>query len=197
MTGDPVPEALHYAYRPSLLGAGYEFVLGAHGLDWTAGARSGHVPYRSIRCIRMSYRPMSMQSHRFITELWADDAPRLQIVSTSWKSVVEQERLDAAYARFVTALHRCVADAGAAVVYRRGRDPLVYWPGLAAFVLVAFALVALVMRALQTQALGAAALIALFLLLFVWQGGSFFRRNRPGRYSPDALPPELLPRNVP
>jgi hypothetical protein len=27
-----------------------------------------------------------------------------------------------------------------------------------------------------------------------WQGGNFFRRNRPGFYSPEALPAELLPK---
>ena len=33
-----------------------------------------------------------------------------------------------------------------------------------------------------------------FLALFAWQLGTFFRRNRPGTYGPDALPPEVLPR---
>ena len=35
--------------------------------------------------------------------------------------------------------------------------------------------------------------IAAFLALFLWQGGNFFRRNRPGLYRPDAPPEELLP----
>ena len=195
MTRDPVPEVLHYTYRPSLLGAGCEFALGAQGLEWTVGAKSGRVPYRSVRALRMSYRPMSMQSHRFVTEVWADGAPRLRIVSTSWKSLVEQERLDAAYSSFVAALHRRVAAAGGAVVCRQGRAPLIYWPGLAAFVLIALGLALLVIRALQAHATGAAALIALFLALFVWQGAHFFRRNRPGDYPPDRPPPELLPRS--
>ena len=48
-------------------------------------------------------------------------------------------------------------------------------------------------RALEAKAWGGAALIGLFLLLFVWQGGKFFRRNRPGDYRPDALPPDVSP----
>jgi hypothetical protein len=27
----------------------------------------------------------------------------------------------------------------------------------------------------------------------VWQSGTYFLRNRPGRYRPDALPKELVP----
>jgi hypothetical protein len=52
----------------------------------------------------------------------------------------------------------------------------------------------LVMRALQVNAKGGAAFIGGFLALFLWQGGNFFRRNRPGRYSPEALPADLLPK---
>jgi hypothetical protein len=31
-------------------------------------------------------------------------------------------------------------------------------------------------------------------VLFLWQSGNFFRRNRPGLYRPEALPAELLPK---
>ena len=49
-------------------------------------------------------------------------------------------------------------------------------------------------RALQTHSIGVAAFIAAFMALFLWQGGNFFRRNKPGSYRPDALPPELMPK---
>ena len=70
---------------------------------------------------------------------------------------------------------------------------MLYWPGLIAFVVMAVTLAVLVVRALQMHAPLAAVLIGIFLALFVWQAGSFFRRNRPGVYRPDAPPPELLP----
>lgn len=186
-------DQLTYAYRPTLLGAGWEFTLGTHGLDWTRGARAGHVPYTAIRRIRISFRPTSMQTHRFVTEVVADEAPYLRIVSTSWKSLVEQERLDQAYSAFVRELHRRVAGRNGSAIYERGRSPLLYWPGLVCCALVATGLALLVVRALEAHAVLAALLIALFLALFVWQGGQFFRRNRPGGYSPEAVPPELLP----
>jgi hypothetical protein len=29
--------------------------------------------------------------------------------------------------------------------------------------------------------------------LLVWQSGTYFKRNRPGRYRPDAVPNDLVP----
>jgi hypothetical protein len=49
-------------------------------------------------------------------------------------------------------------------------------------------------RALQADSKGGAAFIGGFLVLFLWQGGNFFRRNRPGLYRPEALPAELMPK---
>jgi hypothetical protein len=91
---------LAYAYRPSLLGAPMEFRLTGDAIAWSSGQRSGDVLLRNVRLVRMSFKPATMQPHRFVTELWADGAPRLEIVSSSWKSLTEQERLDARYTAF-------------------------------------------------------------------------------------------------
>jgi hypothetical protein len=187
-------EGAAYSYRPSLLGAGWTFKLTPNGIDWSAGARSGHVPFDKVRRLRMSYVPMSMQSHRFVTELWAADGTKLRIVSTSWKSMVEQVRQDAAYATFVEELHRRLAQAGAPVRCEQGRAVWLYWPGVAIFAAVALGLAVLIVRALQADAVAGALFIAAFLALFLWQAGSFFRRNRPGLYRPDAPPRELMPK---
>jgi hypothetical protein len=163
-------------------------------LHWTAGNRVGRVPLRNVRLVRMSFKPATMQPHRFVTELWAEGAPRLVIVSTSWKSMVEQERLDAQYVAFVRELHRRIARAAAPARFVQGKHPLQFWPGLALFIGVGLMLAVLVPRALQARSIGGAVFIAAFLALFLWQGGNFFRRNKPGQYRPDALPPELLPK---
>ncbi len=192
--GTYAPRVPTYSYRPSLLGAGWTFRLTGTGIAWEVGSKSGHVPYRSVRRVRLTYKPASMQTHRFTTEIWAEGAPRLQLVSSSWKSMVEQERLDGPYAAFVRELHRHLAAAEVPADYVRGRHPLSYWPGLALFVVVALALAATMVRALEAHSVGAAAVIAGFLVLFGWQGVSFFRRNWPGRYTPHTLPAELLPK---
>ena len=183
-----------YTYRPSLLGAPWEFKLTDDGIDWTTGNRSGHVAFRAIRRVRMSYRPANMQSHRFVTEIWADGAPKLQIVSSSWKSMVEQERLDGAYSAFVADLHRRIAAAGAPVRFEQGSGAIKYWSGVAVVAALTVGLGVLIVRALQADATGGAVFIAVFMALFLWQGGDFLRRNRPGVYRPDALPPALMPK---
>jgi hypothetical protein len=197
MSGERANEAAEgaaYTYRPSVLGAAWEFKLGGEGIDWAAGRKAGHIPFRNVRRLRMSYRPASMQSHRFMTELWAEDATRIVIVSTSWKSMVEQERRDKPYADFVTELHRRIALAAPPARFDQGSHPLLYWPGLIAFACISLGLALLIVRALQVDAKGGAAMIAGFLVLFLWQGGNFFRRNRPRLYRPEALPAELMPK---
>jgi len=191
---DAATEAsLSYSYRPSLLGAGWTFTLTPDGLAWSAGIRSGLTRYDRIQRMRMAYRPMSMQTTRYMTEIWAAGEPPLRIVSTTWKSMLEQQRLDAEYARFVTALHARVAAAAAPVMCERGRPALIYWPGLVVFVGVSLAIAALIVRALQAHAMVPAIFIGLFFGLFVWHGGTFFSRNRPGRYDVAEPPRDLLP----
>jgi hypothetical protein len=197
MSADPAGkdgEVISYAYRPSLLGAPWEFQLTGDGIEWSVGRRSGRVAFRDVRRLRMSFRPGNMQSQRFLTEVWAEGAPKLAIVSSSWKSMVEQERLDKPYSAFIAELHRRIARAGTPVQFECGSNSLLYWPGLAVFAAMAIALAVLVVRALQADSKGGAAMIVAFLLLVLWQAGNFFRRNRPGSYRPDALPPEVMPK---
>ncbi|KQZ00229.1 hypothetical protein ASD45_04685 [Pseudolabrys sp. Root1462] len=187
---EPVPE---YTYRPSLLGAPFTFRLTADGLAYQAGRRKGTVPYRDIRRVRLSFKPASMQSRRLVTEIWADGTPKLQVVSSTWKSMMEQVRQDRDYSAFLTELHRRIAAAGTGTRFERGSVPLLYWPGLVLFVAVGLSLAALVVRGLQSGTIAGAAFVAAFLALFLWQGGNFLRFNRPGVYQPDDLPRDLVP----
>jgi hypothetical protein len=135
-----------------------------------------------------------MQSHRFVTELWADGSPKLLISSSSWKSMMEQERLDGAYSSFVRELHRRIARANGSTKFERGTNQLTYWLGVLVFSGAAVGLAALIVRALQAGATTSAAIVGAFLVFYLWQAGNFFRRNRPGTYRPDALPADVMPR---
>ncbi|HEY6862212.1 MAG TPA: hypothetical protein VI358_20810 [Pseudolabrys sp.] len=196
MTESPLDAAgkvVTYAYRPSVMGAVREFKLSDDGIDWAAGVRSGHIPYRNVRLLRMSYRPTSIQSQRFMTELWAEGAPKLTINSSSWKSMVEQERLDQSYSAFVRELHLHISNVAPSARFKQGSRPLIYWPSVVVFVAIALGLAGLIARALQIGAFGGAAFVGAFLALFLWQVGNFLRRNRPGEYRPGALPKEVIP----
>ena len=188
-TSDPA-----YSYRPSLLGAAYAFRLASDALEWQVGSRSGRIPYTSIRRVRLSFRPVPMQSYRFLAEIWSDGMPKLQLASTSARTMMEIARQDVQYSDFITELHRRIAAAGGDAAFESGKHPIVYWVGFVVFAAISLGLAALAVRGLQAQSLAGAAFVAGFLALFLWQVGSFFRRNRPRRYTADAPPADLLPR---
>jgi hypothetical protein len=183
-----------YSFRPSTFGAPRNFRLLDQAITWEIGRRSGTMAFDRIDRVRLSYRPATLQTHRFVTEIWSVGTPRLDIASSSWKSMVEQVDQGDAYRAFVVELHKRLAAAGPRTQFATGMNPLIYWPGLALFIAAAIGFAGLTVRALQSDAGVAALLIAAFLLLFLWQAGNIFYRNRPGSYRPDALPPALLPR---
>jgi len=182
-----------YTYKPSLMGAAWEFRLGPDALEWHVGRHQGRVPYGRIARVRLSYRPVTMQTRRFVAEIWPAGGPKLTIASTTWRSMVEQTAQDQAYGAFIRALHLRIAGAGTQASFETGLPPVLYWPGLVVFAGAALALAALTVRALQIGELAGAAFVGGFFALFVWQSGNYFRRNRPRRYRADELPRDLVP----
>ena len=183
-----------YAFKPSLIGAMAEFTLKADAMDWHIGRRSGRLRYDRVLAVRLSYRPVTMQSHRFVTEIWSHDNPKIQIVSVSWRSIMEQERLDKAYSAFVTELHRRVAAANTTARFSTGLPAATYWVGIVIFGAVLIATAALFVRAMGSVQWAATAVVGIFFLVFAYQLGNYFYRNRPGRYRADAIPTDVLPR---
>lgn len=191
---DPaLDDDVSYEYRASLIGAPWQFRVAPEALHWSMGRHSGQVPYDAIRRVRLSFRPVSMQSYRFLAEIWPKEGPKLTIASSTWQSIAGQERQDQAYSAFIGALHKRIAAAGGQGDFIAGSPVLLYWLGLVIFVGAALALAGLILRALELETFAGAAMVGAFLALFLWQLGNFFRRNRPGRYRPDAPPAVLLP----
>lgn len=195
MTAEPGhPPDLSYAFKPSLVGAWCEFTLKPDGLHWQVGSRSGRIRYERIRAVRLSYRPVTMQSRRFVTEIWSTDTPKTQIISVSWRSVMEQQTQDASYAAFITELHRRLAASGTQAQFTTGLPAFSYWLGVGVFGVVMITLAVMIVRALRLEQWGASAIVAAVFAVFGYQIGNYFRRNRPGRYRPDAIPAEVLPK---
>lgn len=187
-------EDFTYTYRPSALGASRVFRLESDAIIWDSGRHSGRVAFSDIRRVRMSYRPAGTQNHRFVTEIWSPGAPKLMIASTSTRNVVEQERLDTPYVRFVTELHHRIGNVTTGeTIFQSGIAPLIYWLGIALYIAAGISLAGLFVRSLQAGIWSAAAIIGVFFAVFLWNA-NYFRRNYPGRYRPDALLPDLLPR---
>ena len=198
MMNDPPDEATtRYAYKASLVGAAHQFELTGAGLGWRIGGKSGLWPYAAISGIRLSYRPVSMQSRRFRADL--DGAGlqrglgRIVLLSTSWQTSVLMAPQDRDYRAFVVALHRRMAEVGSNAVLTGGLKPRVYLAALVLLALVAVAMAGLLVRAIMTGELAGILFLLGFAALFGWQVGGFVRRNRPQTYTFDHLPEVLLP----
>lgn len=192
MTSGEAPAA-SYAYKASLIGAAHRFELTGQGLAWRLAGRSGIWPYADISAIRLSYRPVSMQAHRFRADIRNKNGGRLPILSTSWQTAALMAPQDTGYRAFITELHARLAQAGSSAELTGGLGRNTYMAALALVAIVGVMLLALFIRALAIGEYAGALFFVGFALLFAWQVGGFVRRNRPLRYSFDDIPQALLP----
>ena len=182
-----------YAYKASLIGSAHRFELTEAGLSWRIGGRSGLWPYDEISAIRLSFRPVSMQQHRFRADVSHASGRRIAILSTSWQTAALMAPQDNGFRSFIVELHARMAKAGSRAVLTTGLSRTVYGATLALLAVLAVAMTGLLIRALVIGEFAGALFIVGFAALFAWQVGGFMRRNRPHSYSFDGVPKALLP----
>jgi len=188
-----MPSGLSYVYKASLIGSAHRFELTDAGLAWHVAGRSGVWPYADIAAIRLSYRPVSMQSQRFRADIEHVSGARIAVLSTTWQTVTLMTPQDRDYRAFITQLHRRLKEAGSKAELIGGLRPILYQAGLALLAVVTVAMSGLLIRALATGEWAGALFLIGFAALFGWQIGGFVRRNRPRRYGFDDVPEALLP----
>jgi hypothetical protein len=184
---------ISYAYKASLVGAAHRFELTDAGLTWHLAGRSGVWAYADIAAIRLSFRPVSMQAHRFRAEIRHVDGGRITMLSTSWQTAALMAPQDDSYRVFITALHARMRAAGSRAALTGGLSRRVYIAALALVALLAVAMGGLLVRAIAVLQFAGAAFILGFAALFGWQIGGFIRRNRPLAYTFESIPDRLLP----
>jgi hypothetical protein len=197
-----------YAYKASLIGAAHRFELTDAGLSWHIGSRSGLWPYAGISAIRLSYRPVSMQSRRFradiestglestsleSTGLEGTSLGRIAVLSTSWQTAALMAPQDEDYRAFITQLHARMKQAASKAALTGGLRPRIYATAVVLLMLVAMAMAGLFIRAVAIGEWAGALFLVGFAALFAWQVGGFVARNRPRAYTFDDLPAALLP----
>ncbi|GLR85593.1 hypothetical protein [Bradyrhizobium iriomotense] len=189
----PSEQVTSYAYKASLIGSAHRFELTDEGLSWHVAGRSGLWRYGEISAIRLSYRPVSMQQHRFRADLRHADGGRLAILSTTWQTAALMAAQDHGFRDFIVALHARMAKAGSRAKLTAGLGRIAYAAALALLAMLAVAMAGLLIRAVATGEFTGALFIIGFAALFTWQIGGFIRRNQPRSYSFDRLPEALLP----
>lgn len=185
--------ATSYAYKASLIGSAHRFALTEQGLSWHVGGRSGLWRYDEISAIRLSFRPVSMQQHRFRADVSHTSGRRIAILSTSWQTAALMAPQDNGFRAFIVALHARMAKAGSRAALTAGLGRTAYAVVLAFLAVLTVAMTALLIRALMIGELAGALFIIGFAALFAWQVGGFLRRNQPRSYGFDQLPRSLLP----
>jgi hypothetical protein len=182
-----------YAYKASLIGSAHRFELTDAGLSWQIAGRSGVWDYADVAAIRLSYRPVSMQSQRFRADIDNRNGGRIAILSTSWQTASLMAPQDHGYRAFIVELHRRTQEAGGTATLSGGIGPKTYAGVVLVLVLLGLAMAGLLLRALFTGEFVGALFLVGFAALFAWQVGGFVRRNRPRSYDFDHLPDTLLP----
>ena len=162
-------------------------------MSWRIAGRSALWRYADIASIRLSYRPVSMQSHRFRADIGNIDGALLSLLSTSWQTAALMTSQDRDYRTFIAGLHARMAKAGSKAVLTGGLRHWIYSAAVALLALVGTGMAVLLVRALATGQYGGAAFLVGFAALFGWQVGGFIRRNRPLIYKFDHIPETLLP----
>jgi hypothetical protein len=186
-------DGTQYIFKPSLVGGASQFDLTEDGLSWQAKGKKGVWPLDKIAAIRLSYRPVSMQSRRFRTDIEDTRGERVTLYSTTWHTVALMSPQDNGYRAFVVELHRRLAEIKSRAVLVVGINPKIYLAGMAVIAVVGIAMLGLLIRALLTAEFAGVLFLVGFAALFSWQIGGFMRRNRPRSYTFDALPRDVLP----
>jgi hypothetical protein len=196
MTLDPPNEAspgTRYAYKASLIGAAHQFELTDQGLSWRIAGKSALWPYPSISSVRLSYRPVSMQSRRFRADIASEGRGNILLLSTTWQTATLMAPQDKDYRGFIIQLHRRMAEVGSRASLTGGLTRRAYLAAVAVLGVLGIAMAGLFIRAIATFEFTGALFLVGFAALFAWQVGGFVRRNRPQVYTFDHLPEGLLP----
>ena len=156
------------------------------------GGGAQRFAYRDAIEVRLSFAPTRFDTRRYRCDVRLPSAAAT-IASTSYAGLASFEDRAGAYTPFVRALVARIAQAAPACAFLAGKRPLAYWAEHI-FLLSMLLLAALVIEAVAGVPLSAIVaiklgIIAAYLPLAVKYG----RRNWPRRFSPDSIPPEVLP----
>lgn len=190
MTAAGLPLRYSQKRRPAAFAVTYTLEDGRLSID--SGRKVEQVALDTVAAMRLTYDPRSFAQRAYETTLTLKTGRRIRFSSVHWKSLIEAEtRPD--YRDFAPALIRAVAAANPRVVLAAGR-PRAAWLAITGLTLLCLvAVILFVGRALAEGATTAAGLGAVIGLAGVWQLEPMVRLNRPRVFTPDAVPPDLLP----
>ncbi|MGL5115637.1 MAG: hypothetical protein ACRC7C_09965 [Beijerinckiaceae bacterium] len=157
------------------------------------GSRQAEIPYGEIASIRLVYAPKNVTNEGYTADVRAKGGGNAFLTNISWKGLLDVDRQDADYRAIITRIVARAAVANPDVTLMAGTPMWRF--GLMAVVGAALLLSLLVLtfRALTEGSWPLALLFAAFFAYFGWWVGRYVMRNRPRRFTANALPDGLLP----
>jgi len=168
--------------------------LTENALTWEEeGAKLDGVFYDDIAEIRLAFAPTRLARNRYRAQIIFREGGMAELFNTDYQGIGNFPEQNEAYAAFLRELHRRVAAASHATVFRQGNSRLGYALNLALTVFI-FAMIALAFVLLTTIGLVWIAAIKLAIVIFfIPVLIRYMRRAKPGTYDPLALPDDVLP----
>jgi hypothetical protein len=189
----PKAPSLRYSHRPKPFAAELELELTAHELIATRGRSTQRFPLTAIERITLRFSPRNTAHRAFACTLRATDGKSVTFDSLSWKSLIETEKQNDDYARFVTALCQRAEAARPQAELVAGVPAWKFWGMLGVGIAVLAGLVAIAFYSASDRSWPAAGLaVALFGYLVFWMR-DYLTRNRPARFRAGAMPALVLP----
>jgi hypothetical protein len=190
---DPHPIAT-YAHRAKPYAGEAKFRLYPTHVAIEQGRRSGDFPLADVAMIRLLYKPRNTTNEGYQAKLYRRDRRTAALTNLSWKSLVDMERQDADYRRFVEALIGAAAAANPGIALRAGMPAWLHRLTAAAGAAALLALVLVTARAASEGSLPLALVAGLLGLYCGWWSWRYLARNRPRAFTPGAIPEDVLPR---
>jgi hypothetical protein len=186
-------DAITYQHRAKPYAPEAEFVLKDDHVAITQGARKGNFPYRDIDLIRLTYRPRNTTNEGYVAKIYRRDRKTASLTNLSWKSLVDMERQDASYAAFVRALIGRITAANPAVALQAGMPRWLHLITGAFGAAAVLTMIVVTAQAIRNASWPIALMTGALALYFGWWSWRYLTRNRPRRFTPDALPADVMP----
>lgn len=184
---------LLYAHRAKPFTSPLELRLTSRALEAERGRSNQSYPLGQIERIRLFYSPRNSARDIFVCEVRATDGHSVQFDNLSWLSLVQTERLDQGFRRFVLELIRRAAARNPALKLECGVATLRFRLMQAAgYGLLAALAGSAVFAATRGSTLVALASLGLAVYFGFWLR-TFLVRNRPATFTAETVPDRVLP----
>lgn|GEM_PF-2860096 len=177
-----------HAFKPAKI-----WTVSEEGVAWEdqdEAAQSGLIPWDKIAAIRLRFEPSRAETRRVGLHIYAPYDHH--ITNIHFQGVMDFKLQKPEFSAFVTALHDQIPE-GSKVAFYKGSTKGAYIGNLALTVFILLLLLLIAPLVSLTGIPGATSILRLVMIvIFLPIIFKLLRVNRPGRYTPDDLPKELL-----